>query len=114
VSRGIAAAQGATADVRYHRIMPVLVNPQAETGFAAETAIAIVGEGNVVEHRPMLASEDFAYMLEARPGAYLQIGQKQEGHTPAMVHNPRYDFNDAILPIGASFFAEIVERSLPV
>jgi amidohydrolase len=114
VARGIARGQGGDAEVRYHRIMPVLINHAAETRFAAGAAAAIVGAENVVEHRPMLASEDFAYMLEARPGAYLQIGQKQEGHTPAMVHNPRYDFNDAILPIGASYFAEIVERSLPL
>jgi amidohydrolase len=114
VSRGIAAAQGASADIAYHRIMPVLVNPEAETRFAAEAAAAIVGEANVIAQKPMLASEDFAYMLKARPGAYLQIGQKQDGHTPAMVHNPRYDFNDAILPIGASYFSELVERSLPI
>lgn len=114
VARGIAQAQGGNAEVSYHRIMPVLINQAAETAFAAEAAASIVGPENVVEHRPMLASEDFAYMLEARPGAYLQIGQKQEGHSPAMVHNPRYDFNDEMLPIGASYFAEIVERSLPL
>lgn len=114
VARGIARAQGADAEVRYHRIMPVLVNHVAETKLAADVAASIVGETNVCQHPPMLASEDFAYMLEARPGAYLQIGQGQDGHTPAMVHNPRYDFNDAILPIGASYFAEIVERSLQI
>ncbi len=113
VAQGIARAQGAVADVVYHRIMPVLINHAAETEFAALAAAAVVGADHVVEHRPLLASEDFAYMLEQMPGAYLQIGQKQDGHTPAMVHNPRYDFNDAILPIGASYFAEIVERSLP-
>lgn len=112
VAQGIARAQGGDAEVKYHRIMPVLINRPAETDFAAGAAAAVVGAGHVVEHRPLLASEDFAYMLEQRPGAYLQVGQKQDGHSPAMVHNPRYDFNDAILPLGASYFAEIVERAL--
>jgi hippurate hydrolase len=110
--RGITPAQGGDAEIRYHRNMPVLVNDAEETAFAAAAAAAVVGPDNVVEHAPMLASEDFAYMLEQRRGSYLLIGQKQDGHTPAPVHNPGYDFNDAILPIGASYFAEIVETAL--
>lgn len=114
VARGIASAQGASADVKYHRIMPVLINHKTETALAAEVAASIVGAENVVHSKPLLASEDFAYMLEQRPGSYLHIGQQQDGHTSAGVHNPHYDFNDALLPIGASYFAALVERSLPM
>jgi amidohydrolase len=111
---GVAAAYGATAEVRYERRYPPVVNDAAATQRAAAAAAAVVGSGHV-EHdaAPSMGAEDFAFMLRERPGAYLWIGNgPAEGS--CTLHNPRYDFNDEILPIGASYWATLVERELPV
>ena len=108
-----AAAQGGTAEIVYKRSYPPTINTAAETGHAAAAAAAVVGEGNVMrEGEPLLAGEDFAFMLQRVPGAYLFFGQRgaERGGTP--VHNPAYDFNDDLLPIGASYLAGIVEEEL--
>jgi hippurate hydrolase len=86
------------------------VNDDAKAGFAAQVAREIAGDTAVNENTtPVMGAEDFSYMLEARPGAYLMLGQ---GDTVG-VHHPKYNFNDEIGPIGASFFARIVERAQP-
>jgi hippurate hydrolase len=112
VAGGVAAGLGAEAVVRYRRLFPVLQNAVREVGIAVRAATAVVGAGNVFDAiEPIMGSEDFAFMLEAKPGAYVFLGQ--DG-TPGscMVHNPRYDFNDALLPIGASYWVSLVEQVL--
>ena len=110
VIEGAAAAHGVTADLAYDRWYPATVNHPRETAFAAEVARDIVGDAVDTETEPSMGAEDFAYLLEARPGAYLLVGQ---GETP-MCHHPAYDFNDEIAPVGASLYARLVERALPV
>jgi amidohydrolase len=107
------AAQGGTAEISYRRAYPATINTPRETERAALAAASIVGVENVIrEGAPLLAGEDFAFMLERAPGAYLLFGQRgaERGGTP--VHNPGYDFNDDLLPIGASYLASMVEQEL--
>lgn len=108
-----AEAQGGTAEISYRRAYPATINTAAEVEQAATAAADIVGVANVeCEGHPLLAGEDFAFMLERVPGAYLLFGQRglERGGTP--VHNPAYDFNDDLLPIGASYLVAIAEREL--
>lgn len=99
---------GATAEVNYMRGYPVMVNTEEQTSFAAEVAAAVAGS---CEEAPLvMGGEDFAYMLEERPGAYILVGN---GDT-AMVHHPEYNFNDEAIPAGCSWWAEIAERRLPL
>ncbi|WP_121061809.1 M20 aminoacylase family protein [Chachezhania antarctica] len=105
-----AVGYGATVDIAYNRGYPVTVNHDDQTAYAAEAARAVVGDAGVdTDTPPIMPAEDFAYMLEARPGAYLFLGN---GDTP-MCHHPAYVFTDDILPVGSSWFAEIVERRMP-
>jgi amidohydrolase len=110
---GVAAAFGATVRVDFRRLFAPLVNDAAETALFGDVAADLVGEENVDRERDLImASEDFSYMLEARPGAYINIGNGDTvGSCP--VHNPGYDFNDEILPFGAAALAGIVEKKLP-
>ena len=112
-SAGVAAAFGATAKVDFRRLFAPLVNDAAETALFADVAADLVGDANVDRERSLImASEDFSFMLEKRPGAYINIGNGDTvGSCP--VHNPGYDFNDEILPIGAAALAGIVEKKLP-
>ena len=111
IAEGVAEAMGASVAVRYERRYPPTVNSPAETEIAAATAAEVVGATNVDrELNPTMGSEDFAFMLQARPGAYLFIGNGPSNG--AGLHNPHYDFNDEILPIGASYWARLVERVL--
>jgi len=104
-----AAVFDATALVDYRRGYPAMVNHEAETAFAAEAAGRVTGK--VIADAPaIMGGEDFAFMLLARPGAYIQIGN---GET-ASVHHPMYDFNDEAIPAGCSFWVELVESRLPV
>jgi metal-dependent amidase/aminoacylase/carboxypeptidase family protein len=108
-----AAAQGGTAEINYRRAYPATINTAHEAKRAALGAAAVVGAENVIrEGDPLLAGEDFAFMLERAPGAYIFFGQRgaERGGTP--VHNPGYDFNDDLLPIGASYLAGMVEQEL--
>jgi hippurate hydrolase len=112
IANGVASAFGATAAVDFRRVCLPLVNDMAETRFIADVAAELVGPDAVNrEGGLVMASEDFSAMLAERPGAYIQIGN---GDRPGgcEVHNPGYDFNDAILPLGASLFARLVERRL--
>ncbi len=93
----------------YERACPVTVNHPAETDYAAKAAIDIVGADNVdTEVDPTMAGEDFAFMLQARPGAYILIGN---GQTPGL-HNPAYDFNDEALAAGISYWVRLAEQRL--
>ena len=108
-----AAAQGGSAEISYRRAYPATINTAHEAGRAALCAQAVAGVDTVVrEGKPLLAGEDFAFFLERVPGAFLLFGQNdgRRGGTP--VHNPGYDFNDALLPIGASYLAGLVEQEL--
>lgn len=107
-----AAGFGARAEVCYERRYPVLVNHEAETEFAREVALEWLGEDGLIQNmRPVTASEDFSYLLEARPGCYLIVGNgDHEGS--CMVHHPKYDFNDASLPVAATYWVKLVERFL--
>lgn len=108
---GTAAAFGVTAEVDYDWGYPATVNHAEETDFAAAAAAEVVGEAAVEPRaRREMGSEDFAYMLEARPGAYLFLGTGPG----AGLHHAAYDFNDAVAPVGASFFARLAERALPL
>ncbi|WP_204114083.1 M20 aminoacylase family protein [Shimia biformata] len=108
---GQAASYGVKAELRYEKGYPATVNDADKVAFATDIAREISGPDAVQDNvGKEMGAEDFSYMLEARPGAYLFIGQ---GEGPG-VHNPNYDFNDEISPIGASFFARLVERALPV
>ena len=112
IAEGTAAALGAAVELRYERRYPPTINSAAETETAAAIASEIVGEANVDrELQPTMGSEDFAFMLQAKPGAYIFIGNGT-GDKAAGLHNPHYDFNDEILPIGASYWARLVERVL--
>jgi amidohydrolase len=112
IASGVAAGFGATAELDFRVIFPPLVNDAAEAEFIADVAAELVGENSVNrEGNLVMASEDFSFMLNRRPGAYIQIGN---GDTAGgcEVHNPGYDFNDAALPFGASLFARLAERKL--
>ena len=114
IVEGLAAAHGVKAEMRYERRYPPTINSEAETEIAAATAAEIVGAPNVLRQLPpVMGAEDFGWMLQERPGSYVWIGNGIEHAGGCMVHNPRYDFNDRILPLGASYFARLVERSLP-
>jgi hippurate hydrolase len=111
--QGVAAGLGAKAEVDFRALFAPLVNNPAETAFMADAAADLVGETQVDRNRSgIMASEDFSFMLEACPGAYINIGNGDTtGSCP--VHNPGYDFNDAALPLGASLYARLVEKKLP-
>ncbi len=113
VAAGVAAGFGATAEVDFRFLFAPLVNDVAETTAIAAAAAAVVGEANVEVNGPqVMASEDFSFMLEAVPGAYINIGNGTGlGSTP--VHNQGYEFNDEALPLGAAMFASLVAQKLP-
>ena len=91
----------------------MLVNTAEETQKAARAAGRVVGDANVeVDPLPVMGSEDFAFMLQARPGSYVWIGNGVGAEGGCMVHNPHYDFSDEILPVGASYWATLVEQEL--
>ena len=107
VCNGIAATFGGSVDVKYMRGYPVMVNHDDQTEFAADVARGISG---ACEEAPLvMGGEDFAYMLEERPGAYILVGN---GDTAA-VHHPKYNFNDDAIPAGCSWWAEVVEKRMP-
>ena len=112
LATSIASGFGATAELDFRNLFPPLVNDARETAFIAETAEELVGPDNVDRNGALvMASEDFSFMLNRCPGAYIRIGN---GDAPGscQVHNPGYDFNDAILPLGASLLARLAEKKL--
>jgi amidohydrolase len=109
---GIAATFEMTASVRYERRYPATVNDAGETRHAHAAAAAVVGAANVdSDPVPNMGSEDFAFMLQAKPGCYVWLGTGRGADTPN-VHNPHYDFNDEALPIGASYWVALAEQQL--
>jgi amidohydrolase len=113
VVEGIARLHGAKVRLDLRRGYPVLSNHARETAFAAQVAGEIAGRERVdADMPPVMGGEDFSYMLEARPGAFIFLGNG-DGEGTCDVHNPRYDFNDEILPVGASYFVRLIEMTLP-
>ncbi len=107
ICNGTAATFGGSADVNYILGYPVMVNSEDQTAFAAEVAASV--SGDCADAPLVMGGEDFAFMLEERPGAYILVGN---GDT-AMVHHPEYNFNDDAIPAGCSWWAEIVEQRMP-
>jgi amidohydrolase len=112
----VALGFGASASVHYERIYPATVNSYEEAVFASGVAEDLVGADHVVrDMAPSMGAEDFSFMLQVKPGAYLRIGQGAEnGVGSCFLHNTRYDFNDDILPLGAALHAGLVEQSMPL
>jgi hippurate hydrolase len=114
IAVSVAQGLGASAEVEYRRGYPSTVNTEKEAVFAAKVGEKVFGKGNVVtDGEPTMGGEDFSYMLQARPGAYVFLGQggPQGG---CFLHNPGYDFNDEVIPLGAGYLAALVEESLPL
>ena len=112
IAEGVAAAHGATVELRYERRYPPTINHAREAGIAAQVAAGVVGEQNVERDPvPSMGAEDFSFMLRERPGCYVWLGNGP-GDAGCMLHNANYDFNDEILPIGASYWARLVEDVL--
>ena len=122
MANGIAAGFNAQIDFNFKRNYPPLVNHPEQTAFAIEAMRAVVGVPNVnTAVEPTMGAEDFAFMLQAKPGCYVFIGNGDGEHRagghglgPCQLHNGSYDFNDQLLPIGASYWVRLVERGLPM
>jgi hippurate hydrolase len=120
VAEGIAAAHGCRAEVSFRRASPPVVNHDHEARFAAEVMREVVGAERVNEEYPaVMGAEDFAHMLKARPGCYAFIGNGDGGHRlpdhgpgPCIIHNTSFDFNDEIIPVGASYYVRLVQKWL--
>lgn len=113
ISTGIAATHGASANVAYQRLCPPTVNHTAQSDRAAAALHTVIGEEHVIRQRPpVMGGEDFSFMLIARPGCFVRLGQASGTRGCAPLHHPNYDFNDDLLPIGAGFFAALVEQEL--
>jgi hippurate hydrolase len=109
IAKGVAEAFGATAEVDFRIIFAPLINDGERTDAIADAAAALVGEANVDRAKaPGMGSEDFSFMMEKVPGAYIQVGNGDS----AQLHNPAYDFNDAAAPYGSALLATLVEREL--
>ncbi|HEV7415464.1 MAG TPA: M20/M25/M40 family metallo-hydrolase, partial [Tianweitania sediminis] len=112
VSTNQAESFGLTAEVDYRRSYDATINHKAETEYARSLALRFAGPEKVVDmQRPLMGSEDFAYMLRECPGTYFFLGGKR-GKDDYPLHHARYDFNDDLLPIGAAFWTELVEDYL--
>ncbi len=120
IAQNTAAAHGASAKIDYKWSYPPTVNHAREAEFAASVMDDIVGADNVTrDHEPTMGAEDFAFMLKAKPGAYVFIGNGEGGHRaaghgagPCTLHNPSYDFNDELIPLGATYWVKLAERFL--
>ncbi|AVS92297.1 amidohydrolase [Paracidovorax avenae] len=119
VAEHTCAAHDATCEFEFHRNYPPTVNSPAEAAFARRVMEGIVGAEHVSPQEPTMGAEDFAFMLQARPGAYCFIGNgegthREMGHGggPCTLHNPSYDFNDDLLPLGATYWVELARQWL--
>ncbi|PWS38153.1 amidohydrolase [Falsiroseomonas bella] len=114
VVEATAAAHDATVRLEYSRGYPPTINHADQARRAARAAETVLGGGRIHRDKPpVMGAEDFAYFLEDRPGAYIKLGQAQGSKGARPVHTTLYDFNDELLPVGASFFATLVEQELP-
>ena len=119
VAEHTCAAHEATCDFEFVRNYPPTVNSAAEADFARKVMASIVGEANVLVQEPTMGAEDFAFMLQAQPGAYCFIANGDGGHRdlghgggPCTLHNPSYDFNDDLIPLGATYWVRLAEEWL--
>jgi amidohydrolase len=119
IAENICAAFDATCEFEFVRNYPPTVNHPAETAFARRVMAGIVGADHVRPQEPTMGAEDFAYMLQARPGAYCFIGNGDGAHRdighgggPCTIHNPSYDFNDELIPLGATYWVRLAEEWL--
>jgi amidohydrolase len=119
VAEHVCAAHEASCEFEFVRNYPPTINSQAEAEFARKVMASIVGEGNVNTQEPTMGGEDFAYMLQAKPGAYCFIANgdgshREMGHGagPCVIHNPSYDFNDDLIPLGATYWVRLAEAWL--
>ena len=112
ISESICKAYGADCEFHYEHRYPATINSEEEANLAGQVAQEIVGEQRVnLSPKPGMGSEDFAYMLQEKPGSYIWIGNG-DGEGSCMIHNPGYDFNDEILPIGATYWVKMAEEIL--
>ena len=119
IARHTCAAFGAECDFEFTRRVPATTNHEREARFAAEVAREVVGPELAIAQEAVMPSEDFSYMLQVCPGAYGFIGNgdglhREMGHGegPCTLHNPSYDFNDGLIPVGASYWVHLVQRWL--
>jgi amidohydrolase len=119
ISQGLATALGGRCDFEFVRNYPPTINSEKEARFCADVMREIVGDANVTKQEPTMGAEDFAYMLQAKPGAYCFIANgdgahREMGHGggPCMLHNPSYDFNDDLIPLGATYWVRLAEKWL--
>jgi amidohydrolase len=119
VAQHTCAAFGATCTFEFERNYPPTINHAVETAFAQQVMASVVGEANVVNQEPTMGAEDFSYMLQAVPGAYCFIGNGEGAHRahghgegPCTLHNPNYDFNDELIPLGGTYWVRLVEAWL--
>ena len=119
VAEHTCAAFGAHCDFALHRNYPPTINSVAEAEFSRRVLGSIVGDANVVVQEPTMGAEDFSFMLMQRPGSYAFIANGEGAHRdsghgegPCMLHNPSYDFNDALIPLGGTYFVRLVEAWL--
>jgi len=119
ICAGVGSAFGVACELQFTRTYPATVNHAGPAALAREVMIGIVGAQQVVEQQPAMTAEDFAFMLEALPGCYAFIGNGEGGHRdvghgagPCMLHNASYDFNDALIPLGAAYWVRLAERLL--
>ncbi len=119
VAEHVCAAHEAACDFEFHRNYPPTINSAAEAEFARRVMADIVGADNVLVQEPTMGGEDFAYMLQAKPGAYCFIANGDGSHReighgagPCMLHNPSYDFNDDLIPLGATYWVRLAEQWL--
>ena len=114
IAVGVAKAMGGSADIEYKRGYPSTINTEREAAFAARVGERVFGKQNVfTDAEPTMGGEDFSFMLQVRPGAYVFLGQGG-GPNNCFLHNPGYDFNDEVIPLGAGYLAALVEESLPL
>jgi len=114
IADAVALGLGGSAEIEYRHGYPATVNAENEARFAARVGEKVFGRGNVVtDGEPTMGGEDFSYMLQAKPGAYVFLGQggAQGG---CFLHNPGYDFNDEVIPLGAGYLAALAEEALPL
>ncbi|MBI3380832.1 MAG: amidohydrolase [Aquabacterium sp.] len=119
MTQHVCAAFGATADFEFSRNYPPTINHPAETAFARQVMYEVAGADKVREFEPTMDAEDFSYFLQAQAGAYFVIGNgdgthRESGHGmgPCMLHNPSYDFNDELIPLGATLWVKLAQRWL--